>query len=153
MNDNWPLLAIPILMIFIVIGMLVLISKMLSVFGWSHLSNRYQAQIVPPPTARMISGQSLGFGKVIAVASYTRCITGWVDDHGVFLKPTSLFKLFHPMIFLGWKDVETVEEKAALGMKRVEFTMAGVKKHMVTDGMLGQELLEHGQRVWPTGRY
>jgi hypothetical protein len=125
------------------LGMWILVARILSAFGWSKLADRYTALSAPSPDAKKILWQSASFGDTAMSPNYSSCINAWVDSNGIYLRPSLMFRLFHPMLFLRWNDLQIVEEVNSFFVKSVKIRIAGITPILVARGRLATAFANH----------
>jgi hypothetical protein len=148
MEQISPALFVPLFMLAFVF-MWIFVAKILSAFGWSALAEHHIATNEPSPNAKRLLWQSMSIGPGYFAVNYGSCINAWFERDGVFLRPSMLFRLFHPMLFLRWNQIQSVEESNFLLFKKVKLQMAGGSPPISATGRLGREILEQWQRAKP----
>lgn len=129
--------------------MWVLVARIISLMGWTRLAASYAATNEPSPNAKKLTWQSLSFGPGVMSTNYNSCINAWLDHEGLYLRPSLMFRLFHPMLFLRWNQMQSVEETRLFLFKRIKVQMAGDVPAILAAGRLGQEFLSGWQQRRP----
>jgi hypothetical protein len=88
-------------------GIWALVLFILSRLGWRGLM-RWQTRTEPTGEAFPWSAATVG------VVKFKHSLNVWVDCDGFWLKPAQVFALFHPALFIPWRDVRTVEPQRFL---------------------------------------
>ncbi|HMS20247.1 hypothetical protein [uncultured Sphingorhabdus sp.] len=148
MEQISPALFVPLFMLAFVV-MWIIVARFLSLFGWSTLAEHHLAVADPSPNAKRLLWQSMSIGPGFFAVNYGSCINAWFEREGMFLRPSMMFRLFHPMLFLRWNQVQSVEESNFLLFKRVKLQMKGGTPPISATGRLGREIQEQWQRAKP----
>lgn len=85
-----------------------------SLGGWGELALWHRAERLPLGSARK-SGVSLAMGRGWLKVSYRSGVQLGVTPEGIGLKPILVLGLFHPTLFLPFREVDTRFEKRFLG--------------------------------------
>ena len=131
------------------IGMWVLVSRVLSLLGWSQLAERHKAVADPSPQAKRLYWSSMSVGPGLMSVSYSSCINAWIDNDGVYFRPSLMFRLFHPMLFLPWNQMQSVENRPLIIFRRTVLQMHGGTPAISAHGRLGKEILKRWQQLKP----
>ena len=134
------------------VAMWVLVCRIVSLFGWSRLTDRYVARTSPSPSAKSFYWRSISIGSSVFAPGYNGCVNIWLDDTGIFLRPSMMFRLFHPMLFLPWNGVESIEEKKIMIFQQARVQMRGSVPPINFTGGVADALLEHWERTRITYR-
>lgn len=117
----------------------------IAVTGWRKVEAQYPATSDPPPTARQVRFANLNLGGSMASPNYGGCITAWLSEMGLWLRPILPFRPFHPMIFIPWARVQSVESERAFLASRVRVKLAGNVPDLLLNGALGEAVLERSR--------
>jgi hypothetical protein len=110
------ILGIVVLFVVMFVGIWVLVVFILSQLGWRGLM-RWKTRNEPTGKAFPWSAATVGIVK------FRHSLNVWVDREGFWLKPVRVFAMFHPTLFVPWRDVRTVEPQRFL----VAFTAVSVE--------------------------
>jgi hypothetical protein len=141
MTGDFLVAIIMIAMLGAFVGVGILALKLQSMGLWSRYAERYSATAEPPPAARRLRRQSLIFKTGKSLVEYGRSIDAWVDTGGVYLRPNALRRMFHPMLFLRFDQMEVLYEHGRFH-ERVEVRMPGDLPMFVASGPLGTAIAE-----------
>lgn len=128
------------------VGLWVLIIKILSALGWSKYANRHAATGDPPPSAERLRGQSLEFGSGMAPVRYKNAVNAWIDMGGVYLRPLAVFRMFHPMLYLRWTEIEVLEQTTGW-FSRVRIKVSDDLPVIGAYGRLGEIFAQKGRHA------
>jgi hypothetical protein len=93
----WTLLSIPVSWVVTVF----IISKI----GWSALAAQYKTD--SPFDGIAIDIYSASMNKV----NYNNCLIIQYNKEGIHINPMKFFRLFHPPLFIPWKDAKEVRDR------------------------------------------
>ncbi|ATY32229.1 hypothetical protein [Sphingomonas psychrotolerans] len=110
--------------------------------GWREIAAAYPATSDAPPSARRVRFGSLSIGGKLMSPNYGSSIDGWFAQSGFWLRPFLPFRPFHPMIFIPWARVESVEQERKMLSKAVRVRLAGNMPDLLLLGSLGRAALE-----------
>jgi hypothetical protein len=96
----------PAFLPFFFVGMWLLVSFIISQFGWRSFSSRYPAHIRPSGIA--YNSPSSWFG---ILGHYHNVVRVVFTDAGVYCYVLFLFRAFHPPFLVPWESVRRVEKK------------------------------------------
>ena len=92
---------------FVFIAIWVFVIGLVSRFGgWWHLAQRYRA--FDSYHGKRLRGRHGRFGGT----SYGGVLTFGADMQGMYLAVNFLFSMWHPPLFILWKDIQTEEQKS-----------------------------------------
>ncbi|MEO8406333.1 MAG: hypothetical protein ABI480_17115 [Chitinophagaceae bacterium] len=92
----------------LIIGMLALISFIISKMGWDDLYANY-------PASTEFSGQRIGIiTAAVNNANYKNSLVLKYNEEGIYLRPVLIFRLFHKPILIPWKEIKEVRQKKIL---------------------------------------
>jgi hypothetical protein len=81
---------------------------MLSRLGWTALAAKYRSNDV-------IAGTRVGMiSAAVNTANYKNSLVLKYNDEGMYLRPVFVFRLFHPPVFIPWREIVEVNEKSVL---------------------------------------
>lgn len=90
------------------VGMFVLVLFVLSKRGWSDLVTRYRFD-------GDFNGDRFGIiSATINGANYNNCLVLKYNEHGFYLRPILMFRLFHKGIFIPWQEIKDIRDKKFL---------------------------------------
>lgn len=90
------------------VGGFILVLYVLSKKGWLDLAAVYQ-------TGDDFQGERVGIiSASINGVNYNNCLLLKFNHEGLYLKPIFVFRLFHPPLFIPWKDIADVRDKKIL---------------------------------------
>lgn len=112
--------------------------------GWRAVAAAYPATSDPPLSARRVRFGSLSIGGKLMSPNYGSSVDGWFAQAGFWLRPVLPFRPFHPMIFVPWARVESIEEERRLLRNLVRVRLAGDVPDLLLLGSLGRAALERG---------
>ena len=111
--------------------------------GWRSVESAYSATSDPPLSARRVYWGSMSFGGSLMSPSYSSCINAWISETGLWLRPSLLFRPFHPMIFIPWARMASIgSERALLLFRRTRIKLVGDVPDLLLAGRLGRAVLE-----------
>ncbi|WP_156878081.1 hypothetical protein [Sphingopyxis sp. QXT-31] len=85
-----------------------LMAGILAQMGWAKFARRFASDRPVPDRAQRYLWGSLSIGRSFGSASYNNCINIWIDDQAVYLRPSLLFRPFHPLLRVNWRDIASV---------------------------------------------
>lgn len=142
----WAIIFITGFIAFFVI-MYVLICAVTSLRGWRSFASRYRTEQDFPKRMHNFYGESIMVGSGPVPANYRYCITGGYNDDGLYLKVTSLFRLFHPAVFFPWDAIASVKQKKAI---KGHFTAVNFKSpipRVVLFRKFGDAIFQNWQKI------
>jgi len=102
---------------FAIIGMLALITFVLSRMGWSDLVARYEFKGV-------FSGTKIGIvSATINNVNYNGSMILKYNDEGMYLHPVILYRLFHKPVLIPWADIKEVRDRQILFLSIKELSI------------------------------
>jgi len=110
--------------------------------GWRPVAGAYPATSDAPLSARRVRFGSLSIGGKLMSPNYGSSVDGWFSQTGFWLRPVLPFRPFHPMIFVPWARVESVEQARKQLRKAVRVRLAGNVPDLLLLGALGRAVLE-----------
>ena len=110
--------------------------------GWRSVAAVYPATSDAPLSARRVRFGSLRVGGRLMAPAYSSCIDGWFAQTGFWLRPFLPFRPFHPMIFVPWTQVESIEDERKLLTTHVRVRLAGNAPDLLLLGALGKAVRE-----------
>lgn len=90
------------------VGMWLLITYLLSLFGWKKFIPYFQTSDTAYGTK--IHLVSAKIGRV----NYNNCLKIEMNEHGFYIRPIFLFRLFHPTLFIPWKEISSVSKRSLI---------------------------------------
>ena len=105
-NSPPPLLLLPLFPLFFV-GMWMLVTFIISNFGWRAFAQQYRCDVRPEGT--VYRSPRAMFGSLFA--SYNNVVRVIFTESGVYFYPLFLFRAFHPPFLLPWSSVKQVEKR------------------------------------------
>lgn len=122
--------------------MWVLVLWFIAALGWRRVEAVYPATSDPPLSAPRLTWASMNIAGPLGGANYSNCVNAWLSDTGLWLRPSLLFRPFHPMIFIPWTQVRSVERRRVLLFESVHVELAGDAPDLRLMGRLGNAVLE-----------
>lgn len=110
--------------------------------GWRALAAVYPATSDAPLSARRVRRGSLSIGGKLMSPNYGSSIDGWFTQTGFWLRPILPFRPFHPMIFIPWTRVDSIEETRRMLSKGARIRLTGNVPDLLLFGSLGRAALE-----------
>lgn len=106
-----------ILFPFFFTGIFILVMFLISKRGWRDLASRFRYDDV-------FQGTRVGIASVgVNNMSYNNCFLLKYNEKGFHLKPLFIFRLFHPPVFIPWKEIRAVHSKKILFVKMNELVV------------------------------
>ena len=112
--------------------------------GWRRLAAAYPATSDPPYSATRIRFATISIGDAIAGPNYGSSINAWLSETGLWLRPILLFRFSHPMIFIPWAGVQSVESERRFLVSRAHVRLESGMPDLWLSGRLGRVVLERG---------
>jgi len=85
--------------------------------GWSDLVDRYQYDGI-------FQGKRFGIiSAAINGVNYNNCLVLKYNEHGFYLRPILVFRLFHRAIFIPWREIKVVRDKKVLFIQLKELVI------------------------------
>ncbi|NJK45706.1 MAG: hypothetical protein HC933_16860 [Pleurocapsa sp. SU_196_0] len=137
------ILGIMVLFVVMFVGIWGLVVFILSQLGWRGLM-RWQTRNEP-------TGKAFGWSAAtVGVVKFRHSLNVWVDREGFWLKPVRVFALFHPTLFIPWRDVRTVEhQRVLLAFTAVSVELQGSDTKLLFWDASGSALLEAWEGLQP----
>jgi hypothetical protein len=119
----------------------ILVSFIMSRMGWRQLAKQYRTK----------RRYSFGSGDLISARinwiRYKRCLMFIHDMEGMYLRPMILFRLFHPPIFIPWREMS---EEGEIKPSLIRFVLLTVGTSPITNIELDREtFLKIKQHFYP----
>jgi hypothetical protein len=114
---------------------------MISSSGWREIADAYPAFSDPPPNARRVLWGSMMLGGALTGVNYGSCINGWFSSAGLWLRPSLLFRPFHPMVEIPWSQMQWAEPERRLLWSGVNIGLAREGPDIWLGGRLGRAVL------------
>ncbi len=127
--------------------MWVLMSLFLAQFGWSRLAGRFRSDRPLPRRAQRFLWQSLSVGRKFGSPGYNNCINVWIDDQAIYLRPSLLFRIGHPLLRLKWSEVSAVEPQRILFFRMAELRMKQDVPPISFSGRSGRAIAERWRLI------
>ena len=121
------------------------VARLLSWFGWSKFLPVFVWDRPIPPDARRFSWATMVVGRFPGGVSYKNAVNVWLDQRGLYLRPSFFFRMFHPPLHIGWDQVASVEPRKTLWVKAVQLTFRRDVPMLTFGGGAGQAILEQWQ--------
>lgn len=103
-----------VLIPFVFIAFWAFIVSILAQFGWSTLARDYK-------TSPEFYGTDYGIVSArINLVNYKASLILKYNDEGIFLRPSILFRISHPPVFVPWNEISAVDEGQFLFAKYVK---------------------------------
>ncbi len=128
-------------------GLWALMMMFIAQFGWARLASRFRCDRPIPDRAQRFLWQSLTVGRRFGSPGYNNCINVWVDGDAIYLRPSLLFRIGHPLLCLKWSDVASVEIRKVLFFKMTEFRMKQDMPPITFSGRAGRALIERWRAI------
>ena len=125
--------------------MWIVVSFILSRFGWARLAERFQSDRPIPSGARRFLWQSMSVGSKFGSPGYNNCINVWIDEQALYLRPSLPFRAFHPLLRIHWRDVVSVAPRKVMIFKTVELIPRHGAPSLVFSGRSGRAITERWQ--------
>ena len=74
-------------------------------------------------------------------------MNGWIDRNGLYLQPTFVFKLFHPLVYLRWNDIAKVAPETGLIMEHFRLELDANRPQVTLYGRLGEAVSKRWQNA------
>lgn len=91
----------------IILSMLMLYSTISLITGWHGLAKKFPLK--EEETGEELSEYKKNDMKIGAFGRYKSAVTVTIYEHGVKLVPMPLLRLFHPPVFIKWKEMHRVQ--------------------------------------------
>jgi len=92
--------------------------------GWSHMAKQFKVE-------RSFDGTKIGIVSAwVNLGNYRSSIILKYNEKGMHLEPIIVFRIFHPALFIPWKEIKEVRAKNILFMQYSEL--------IVGDPMIGR---------------
>ena len=121
----------------------VFVARILSTIGWSKYLPAFAWDHPVPPAARRFSWATMVVGRFPGGVSYNNAMTVWIDQRGVYLRPSILFRIFHPTLHFGWDQVASIEPRKTLWIKAAQLSFRRDVPMLTFGGRAGKSILEH----------
>jgi hypothetical protein len=121
------------------VGMWVGICVLLGLFGgWASLANQFRAgEPVQGERFRLASGSS---GVRFFPVGYGNCLFVTLNETGFGLSILFLFRIFHPPLFIPWREVESAERRRFLFRRYTVIRIRGHWPIISIGGNAGEQL-------------
>jgi hypothetical protein len=93
--------------------------------GWHRLEQSYGA--TAEPKGEVFCSTSALIGRI----RYDNCLTLFVSDEGLFIKPWPILPLFHPPLLIPWHAIAPLLERKHLRTKSFSTTLSIGDEHSV----------------------
>jgi len=157
MMETWQIVLMALAFPLFMVGMFVLVARITSWMGWSKFARHFLWDRPEPGNAERFGWQTMVIGSFPRAASYRNAMTVWLDDAGIYLRPSLFFRMFHPMLHIGWKDIAAVEPRKVLALQSYKVSFARDLPPLTMAGRSGEGVLERWSRrsdrqASPSGR-
>jgi hypothetical protein len=119
------------------------ILRIIAALGWEGIEAAFPATSDPPASARRVRWGSLSVGGGMMGPNYNSCINAWLGEAGFWLRPSLMFQVFHPMIYIPWAHVQSIECKRVLFFESARVKLGGGVPDLLLRGKLARAVLEH----------
>ena len=133
-------LALLFPLLFIAIWLFVI--RVIALAGWDHFARRFRTDVDAVTGLPKHGGQTGSTGSQY----YRHCLDAWVGADALYLRPSGLYRLFHPPIRLRFAEMARVEPRASMRGEGVRIIMAGSDKPLSLYGPAGLAVLKHFER-------
>jgi hypothetical protein len=130
----------------------VLVIGILARAGWTKFARRFASDRPVPDRAQRFLWTSLTVGRNLGSANYGNCINVWIDDQAVYLRPSLLFRPFHPLLRLNWRDVASVEERRVFLFNRIQLQMKQDLPPLLFSGRSGRAIAAQWHAIGGSSR-
>ena len=137
MEGSLPLIIVAVFP-FVFVAFWVGVLKLLSSLGWARLVAENSSPSEPPRNAQKLNGQTMRIETALLPINYSYCLNAWIDGTGLWLRPSLLWRPFHPLLMIRWGDIEAVEPRRALMLKRARLTLKSRSRPLIIYGELGK---------------
>ncbi len=145
LEGNIPIFLLVSLFPFFFGAFWVCVVKLISLFGWSKFVDDRMMQSEPPAQAQHYAMQSMTIGSSFMPSNYSNCVSGWVHQTGVYLRPMWLFRIGHPLILLRWEEIARITESNVIFRKCAAITFRRDLPKLRLFGALGKAVLARWQ--------
>ena len=146
MMETWQIVLLALGFPLLMAGMFVLGAWIASLLGWSKLARHFRWDRTEPGNAERFGWQTLVIGTFPGAASYRNAMTVWLDDAGIYLKPVFFFRMFHPMLHIGWSEIAEIESRKVLAIQSYKVSLARDLPPLTMAGRSGEAALERWSR-------
>jgi hypothetical protein len=111
---------------FIFVGMWILVTYMISKMGWDKLVEKFRYK-------GPFEGDRIGIiSATINSGNYNKVIILRCNQQGIFLKTIFFFRLFHPSVFIPWKEIKEIRDRKVLFIQCKELVVGNPFVAMIT---------------------
>lgn len=125
--------------------MWLLVTRILSLFGWSKFVTPFGHDRPVPADARRFSMATMVIGRWPGGVRYKNAMTVWLDARGVWLRPVIFFRIFHPMLHFGWDAVANIEPRKQLWIEAHQLSFRRDLPPLTFVGSAGQAIFDQWQ--------
>ncbi|SKB67819.1 hypothetical protein [Sphingopyxis flava] len=126
-------------------AMWLIVTRILSLLGWSKYLPAFAWDRSIPADARRFSWATMVIGRFPGGVSYKNVMNVWLDQHGIYLRPPVLFRLFHPPLHIGWEQIGSIEPRKTLWIKAWSLALRRDVPILTFGGGAGQAIYDHWQ--------
>lgn len=125
------------------VGMWVYVAYRVAQGGWSDLVAKYRA--ARSPSGRRVGAVSGRFPR----SSYSSTLAVWIADEGFFIRPSVLFRTFHPALLIPWSNVVSVseEKKVFTNSTLIECDVDGTPFSLELPGSYESDIRSHAPQT------
>ncbi|WOF44836.1 hypothetical protein KNJ79_08105 [Sphingopyxis indica] len=127
------------------VAMWLFIARILSWAGWSKFLPAFAWDRPVPDHVRRHSLATMVIGRFPGGVSYRNAVSVWIDERGFYLRPMILFRLFHPLLHIGWDQVASIEPRKTLWIKAHQLSFRRDVPMLTFGGSAGQSLFDAWQ--------
>ena len=111
--------------------------------GWAILAAGHQAQRTP------VGNKLGGISATFPETSYSGAINAWLTEEGIVIRPSIIFRAYHPPILIQWSFVRSAAEKKAFFSKQtlVECEIDEIKVSLYIPGHHLSSLRAHSPQI------
>ena len=144
--ETWQIVLMALGFPLLMAAMFVLVARIVSWMGWSKFARHFRWDRPEPSHAERFGWQTIVFGSFPGAASYRNAMTVWLDDAGIYLKPVFFFRMFHPMLHIGWSEIAQVEPRKVLAIQSYKVSLARDLPPLTMAGRSGEAALARWSR-------
>ena len=146
MMETWQIVLIALAFPLLMAGMVVLVARIISWMGWSKFAQHFRWDRPEPGNAERLGWQTMVIGSFPRAASYRNAMTVWLDDAGIYLRPSLFFRMFHPMLHIGWKEISAIEPRKLMALQSYKVSFVRDLPALTMAGRSGESVLDRWSR-------
>ena len=124
------------------------VCRLLAVFGWSSLADRYRFDGTFPQGGEYFGATSLSIAGRLRwlPVNYNGVVVITIQPDALYIRVWRLFAFGHPPIKLPWAAIEGIDTTTILFMKMHVLTIRGCDKTLLLRGKLATSIVSAWQR-------